>query len=435
MNEDSTSQESLPSWIWFYILTSIFYIPYYIYYLTTSIYSIWENANSQLLGPIWPILNAWINIGELFPLAVIFLGFITLLLPNIRASYISRKYNLKDKGDYGIESLSEIIAYIGQIAPSMLIKVNLVRTDQIAFIYPLGFRKTALAVFGGLIRLWKSDRKAAEAILLHEIGHYRQGDSLILGTGSFFGYLINNWLKFTFIFVLVPAALIPIAYMFSPGSNYGVIASIVSVILSIPSFIIIYSSELLSFMILPIIAIWCSEINADRYMVTHGNSIEHSIKIIESLSEDRSIFKNLLIDPTHPPKFIRRLLIRTTYNTGGLALSILLFPFGYIIRFILLEIWAIGSYLMDFLLDLQGLDIIITNTISNFAVYFGETMPMTWICMALVISIWPFIEDKWFYLFSSAIRCRSRANIKEYAISFCVTIILFISTYGMAKSI
>jgi hypothetical protein len=159
MKNESAYRRSMPPWIWFYIIISIFYIPYYSYYISTSLDSIIkESANSQVLGPIWPILNAWITLGELLPLVVIILGILTLLLPRVRAKYISRKYNLPDKVVYDVDSLSEIRAFVGQMAPNLVIKANLLRTDQIAFIYPLGFRKTALAIFGGLIRLWKSDR-------------------------------------------------------------------------------------------------------------------------------------------------------------------------------------------------------------------------------------------------------------------------------------
>jgi Zn-dependent protease with chaperone function len=437
MKNESAYRRSMPPWIWFYIIISIFYIPYYSYYISTSLDSIIkESANSQVLGPIWPILNAWITLGELLPLVVIILGILTLLLPRVRAKYISRKYNLPDKVVYDVDSLSEIRAFVGQMAPNLVIKANLLRTDQIAFIYPLGFRKTALAIFGGLIRLWKSDRKAAEAILLHEIGHYRQGDSLILGVGSFFGYLINNWFKLTLIFILIPILLLPIAYAFAQGSGiYGMVNLIVSVIISIPNFFIIYSTELLSFIILPIMAIWSAEINADRYMINQRKAEKDSLKVIDGLSEDRSIFKNLLIDPTHPPKNIRRRLLTSNSSISRLTFSIILFPLGFLVRFILLEIWAIGSYLMDSSLGLQGFDSVVSHSISNFAIYFGDTMPTTWICLALMIAIWPFIENRWYYFFAGTKETQTIKDIKGYMTSSFIVIILLFISYGIAKGL
>lgn len=55
------------------------------------------------------------------------------------------------------------------------------------------YRRSALAIFGGLARLWRADREAAGTILLHEIGHYRQGDPLAQGAGAFFGEYLRRW--------------------------------------------------------------------------------------------------------------------------------------------------------------------------------------------------------------------------------------------------
>jgi len=386
--------------------------------------------DSQMLGPIWPFLGAWITIGELLPLFVIILGLFTLSLPGIRAKYIANKYKLEEIESYEIASLTEIHAYINQIAPSLLVKVNLVRTDHIAFVYPLGFRNTALAVFGGLIRLWKSDREVAEAIIRHEIGHCRQGDPLILGVGSFFGYIINNWVKITLIFVLIPVILLPIANIFVQGVGT---ALIMPVILSIPGFILIYSSELLSFLVLPIMAIWCSEINADRYMA-QTSSVKSSLKVVDGLSENRSILKNLLIDPTHPTKNMRKKLISASHSTHGLIFSILLFPMGFVVRFILLEIWSMVSYLMDFSLGSRELDSIPANLISNYVIYFGETMPMTWIFLALMITAWPFIENRWYGFFSGVDESRKRPNLIIYILSSFIIISLSVLTYLSSNS-
>lgn len=436
MTYEPTYQRSMPPWIWFYIVISFFYLPYYAYIFSTNLNSInneMANPTQGLIGPIKDTLHliviTWMTLGELLPLVAVLLGGLTLFFPQMRARYISKKYNLQNKEAYDTKSMSEISDYIGHIAPDILIKANLARTDQIAFIYPLGFHKTALAVFGGLIRLWNSDRDAAEAVLLHEIGHYRQGDTFILGTGSFFGYIIDNWFKITLLFIFVPLILQQTIFGgFDTLSDYK---TILPILLTIP----IYIFETLIFFILPIMAIWCSEIGADRYMATHGKSVETSLEIIDRLSENLSIFKNLLISPSHPPKKIRKYFIKRTHSMSGFTLSTLLFPLGFLVRFIFIEILAISTYFGHYFNNLWGLDTVISRSVVNFQIYFGETMPVTWICLILMILVWPFIKDKWYSLFSNTIEIQRHVDIKGYAIVSFVVMVIFILTYFVAMSI
>ncbi|NJL50139.1 MAG: M48 family metalloprotease [Leptolyngbyaceae cyanobacterium SM2_5_2] len=68
----------------------------------------------------------------------------------------------------------------------------------------MGYRKSAIAIFGGLVKLWRSDPEAGRAILLHELGHCRHGDVLMIGAGSFFETLLNSWVRFLILFFIIP---------------------------------------------------------------------------------------------------------------------------------------------------------------------------------------------------------------------------------------
>ena len=87
------------------------------------------------------------------------------------------------------------------------------------------------------------------------------------------------------------------------------------------------------------------------------------------------------------------------------------------------------SYLMDFSLGSREFDSIPANLISNYVIYFGDTMPMTWIFLALMITAWPFIENRWYEFFSGANESRGRANLSKYVLSSSTIIIIYILTY------
>ncbi len=67
----------------------------------------------------------------------------------------------------------------------------LLRSAPLAFVYPRGYGRSSLALFGGLVVLWRADRPAAEAVLHHELAHHDRGDVAILGVGSLFETVIR----------------------------------------------------------------------------------------------------------------------------------------------------------------------------------------------------------------------------------------------------
>ncbi len=88
------------------------------------------------------------NFVELFPLLIIIIGVLSLAAPSIRRSYVRRKYGLTD--DVQIATLLEISAFIRNYLPDVSISNNPLRGDQVAFIYPVGFRKAGMGLMGGV---------------------------------------------------------------------------------------------------------------------------------------------------------------------------------------------------------------------------------------------------------------------------------------------
>lgn len=146
-----------------------------------------------------------------FPLVALVCGLLIVMFPRLRARYIERRDNLATPPL--LKSLAEICGYVERHAPGLAVKANLSRPGLL-YIYPSGFRRATLAVFGGFVILWKTDREAAEAVLLHESAHQRRGDALFMGPG---GLLETSVKVAVLLFVglsLLPGVILSATYVF-----------------------------------------------------------------------------------------------------------------------------------------------------------------------------------------------------------------------------
>ncbi len=185
---ESQESRSLPPWLWFWLVVYTLTFPTLIDSLRSSlndIFSLEVSPVEKTIVPHFYLLYRLLNVPEVIPSLVLLLGILTIFIPWIRAAWLERHFDLTEPPST-IPALQAVSEFVHRYAPDLRIKVNLRRFDQLAFVYPLGYRTTAVAIFGGLITRWRSDRQAAEAILLHELAHYRNGDTLIVGAGSFF---------------------------------------------------------------------------------------------------------------------------------------------------------------------------------------------------------------------------------------------------------
>ena len=114
---------------------------------------------------------------------------LSIAVPHVRRAYLEWRFRLRPVPD--LQLLSEIREFIRAEAPSLQVRVNMTRPSPLAFVYPVGYRSTAIALFGGFFKMWRSDREAAKSILMHEIAHYRNGDVHIIGAGSIFDSIVK----------------------------------------------------------------------------------------------------------------------------------------------------------------------------------------------------------------------------------------------------
>ena len=187
----------------------------YLISLPATIRALWFSALDDLLSPdalpgeVWIPFSRFLrltDVAEWVPSLLLFLGVISLGLPGLRGLWVRKAYGLRDPPDLPV--VGEIREFLSIHAPGLSIKANLLRTDLLAFVMPLGYRATAIALFGGLVVLWRRDREAAQAVLLHESGHARQGDVFAVGMGSAFKALLDVWLPLTLGAVVLPMVLV-----------------------------------------------------------------------------------------------------------------------------------------------------------------------------------------------------------------------------------
>lgn len=356
------------------------------------------------------------NIPELLPTLLLIVGIVTVFLPRKRAAYIERRYGLADPDPSSVV-FQEIAHFVHQYDSSLHIKANMLRSDQIAFIYPLGYRTAALAVFGGLIKRWRSDRSAAEAIVLHEIAHHRHGDILIVGTGSFFEYVAKQGLVLFLILGVTPLLIAFVSehlLFFQEMRAMGVSPSIIlgrigsSIFLSdLPAIILMlvfFPFFAASILVLPILGIWCAEISADRFVVDATDSLDALLNALDPSSQRVSWWRWLLFRLTHPPTALRRWMIKNANRPMSLVLLLLLFPLGYLIKLMLLVCWSFS---------LAGS----ANIAANIRLYLTSTLPPLWLIITGVLLIWPMFARSWERFFIGSSDASSRNSYLAYAIS------------------
>jgi len=326
---------------------------------------------------------------------------LTILLPHARGRYLEHKYRLTAP-DSALPYIAEIESFVRRETPKVEIRVNLLRAGMLAFVYPAGFRQPRLALFGGFIRLWLSDRLTAEGILLHELAHLRRGDHLIVGAGSLF----ETFLKYLPLVVIVAAfAGWPLLFMAQLLDSYefqralNEMASLVSqtadrswlwqfakleglhfiglLAITIPMFF-----QALAFLVVPILAIWSAEFNADQLAARQQNSAEGVLQGLSKTSGTLSWWRRLWLVVAHPPRFLRRFSLRHPDGIWHLAL-LLVFPFAFVAQWLCLLLFAVSANAgsAERLGELSG--IFFRNTRLVFAL----------LCLTLLL--WPFVAPSW----------------------------------------
>lgn len=405
----------LPPWLWFWLILYIVGFP-----------ALFESEKSDFLIVLtgsdgtstlaYTFVERWISLGVVLNDLVVFIGVLIVFLPWLRMYFLERQYELADltalpaRTAQGTrETLGEVSNFVHMYAPNISIKYS-VMMKEYAFVYPLDYRRIAVAISASLLPLWRRDRLAAQAILLHEMGHYRHGDAFIVGEGSLFETVIRYLVPFNLIFIVLPL-LVPfgIEHITSIHDEAAILTPVQTsityhlqqiVTFDIPVLLLAVLQSLFRVGVvitLALAAIWCAELNADRFVMDTTQSIQTLDQAMKQHSAPASWWRWLLLRTTHPPVRMRLWLVRQSQNRAVLLL--LVFPVAAFVRLFFLLGWASGNYLLYSFST--GLDIgFISSELSKGVIYYFEGLIPIYAAMTLLFLLWPFLTRLWERLFA-----------------------------------
>ena len=415
----------LPPWLWFWLVVYGLSLPWQI--------RIWRQMLSDLFfhkelpeiltGTHFAFVLRLSNVPELLPSLGLLLGVVAIFFPWARAAYLEWRYRLA-KGPHEAPVIKEIGNFLLARSPGLRIRSNLLRTDQLAFVYPLGYRKAAIALFGGVIKLWRSDRPAAEAVLTHEIGHYRHGDAFLVGAGSFFETVVRHWLTLYFLFCALPLGLVwadqRITFLLeNRGMPLSTLLSheIDQLRLYLPG-MLLQLTGLLFWMagtfILPLAAIWCAEFNADRFVIDSQKSADSLVHALKKQGNKVSWWRWVLNRMTHPPTGMRHWLALQATENKGFLLLLLVFPLAYFARLFVLIGRALTGYLISY--PSIELAVILKKLSIHCAGYLKMISPVLFVMAVLLLS-WPLLSGYWEQIFCGSRGQSGQVTRKGYLIS------------------
>jgi hypothetical protein len=239
---------TVPPWLWVWLAG---YLPASVLEVIGSVHilTLMYLDSRYVSGPgiFWIVVCYWLF--QVLVDALLVAGVVTVVFPQLRGRWVERRFKLTSD-DRPV--MAEMQRFVDAHDPSVRLRFS-IRADQMARIYPVGWRNARIAVFRPLAVLWHCDREAAQVVLLHEVAHRRQGDQLIVGLGSPFVWLVRIGALAYVLFVLVPAAVYLAAGEVYASSNASTGISLAALIPYV--------------VFLPVTALWLVEFNADRRAV------------------------------------------------------------------------------------------------------------------------------------------------------------------------
>jgi Zn-dependent protease with chaperone function len=292
----------------------------------------WHNA-VIIIPPVLIILLPHVSLG---------LGIAMTALPWLRGRWVERRHRLSPLAavQRARPTHVEILAFIARIAPDTAVRAYFANSSRIAFAYPLGYRCSAIGIFGGLTRLWHRDRAVAEAVLLHEAAHVLHRDVLVLGSGSALKAVAERWIWIALLLVVMPVTVGAGALSLANSSGSPQQADAFEGL----RLLVVYGGSIIAFVVAcaffytgavfaPLIAaIWAAELSADRSAAArHTGGAQALLRLLEE--EQRqvkgSLWHSLGSGFSHPPSRLRCWLLRRSDQRCALAVALLIFPLGY----------------------------------------------------------------------------------------------------------
>jgi hypothetical protein len=342
-----------------------------------------------------------LNVLDVLPLVILTIGACLLLMPRLRGRQAERTLNLVDlPPDYPSEAFDFYRKFVAQHAAGVAFRAAPTNAGLLAVVYPLSYRRMALGVGSRWFRLWRNDNQAAEAVLVHEIVHVRQGEGWISGFGSPLLNVVRLW----------PIFMISLLAMeLTTGPSITVI----------PLLILNVTSWTLVNFWLPVAAIWCSELNADRVAANYlPNRLNAALGFNH---EEGSLFQRLLNRMSHPPRWLRRLFIRTAMRPLSLVLLLLAFPAMDAFRLLPLLVWGISGQMAQVALG-PSISLNLTDIKQWVTWFFSYQMPLHFALIGGAICVWPALSMVFAWVRAERLPVYTQSEWAAYSISSFVVL-------------
>jgi hypothetical protein len=375
------TRQLMPPWLWVWLIGDVaILIPAEI---SDVRYQIAEYTGH---GDVSPQLTAGVSYKLLFlfallaalTYAILAIGAIAAVFPHIRGRWVESRHRLAESDD---PVIAEMQRFVSQYDPAIQLRVG-VSNRQAARIYPVGWRVARIAVFLPLSRLWNTDRPAAEAILLHEVAHRRHGDQFVVGLGSPFTWLLRIWVPAFIVLGLVP---ILVYAALGGGKLAQAIGGQGGLQLVQPAVLLI----------LPVMALWLAELNADSLtsQIAGSQALRDALLAMTS-SRGASFVARSLALLSHPPRRLRLRLAEA--RQASIAVLLAAWPAALIVQLAVVIAGALIAYL---LISTSSHDTGV-NLLAGTRLFLVSNRILTIAALALVL-LWPVLAWPWDRLWSS----------------------------------
>lgn len=336
----------VPSWLWVWAPVYLLGLPGRVEALVDQLATL-QAARSPYVS--WGrLLGSYATFGIGFQLLVavaIGAGILLSFLPTLRAAGLERRFRLEAPGTVQSLTLRAILDELQRIAPGLEPRLRLADASRLAFVYPAGLRRRRIAIFGGLLVLWRRDPAAARAVLVHETAHLGSGDTLLVGVGAPLERLVALWpwlaagvVGLPLLWALVEIGLATLAGQFMPAPDPPLAYLMRGILFAAGSSIALLAASL----VVPVALIWTLELAADRTTVQRLGDASVYRRVIEQ-PRRRTSFAALVAAVAHPPAWLRRWCAAWVGSSRSYLAVLLVLPAAYLARFLLLAANALIS--------------------------------------------------------------------------------------------
>ena len=265
-----------PPWALFWLVSSLIAVPGQLWAWKASLFDLLGATPVPVGAGSGSGVLRLVNVADLTRPVLLAAAVATVLAAPVRGLIVQHRYRLTAASG---PALAEIAAFARSAAPEVAVRGNTRRLDIRAFVYPLGYRRAALAVCGGLVMLWRRDRAAAEAVIRHELSHHDRGDTLLLGTVSSLEAVLRRWGWILIAFVVVPVSVAWVAettdffrQVGTAGSDHKAWQFLTLILPGLLWLLLTPTAQLLAVITMPIAASWSAELAADHRAAERAGS-------------------------------------------------------------------------------------------------------------------------------------------------------------------